>query len=92
MIKNKLAQRLPVSDTEVTLNRIALIDCFCCGIAKAQSFKHFKRHPELFPGDRQRDPKYLQARCVRYGKYPYEFLAVDIKPGLPRAYTGETII
>jgi hypothetical protein len=83
---------LPIADTEVTLAKIADLDCFCCGIAKAQSFPHWHRHPELFAGQKQVIHDYLHPRGIRRGQYPYEFLAIDIKPNLPGAYTGESIL
>jgi hypothetical protein len=92
LLKKGLALRLPIAETEATLAKIADIDCFCCGIAKAQSFSHWHRHPELFAGQKQVVSEYLHPRGIRQGKYPYEFLAIDIKPKLPSAYSGETIM
>ena len=92
LLRNSLALRLPIADTEATLAKIADLDCFCCGIAKAQSFPHWHRHPELFAGQKQVIHDYLHPRGIRRGQYPYEFLAIDIKPNLPGAYTGETIL
>jgi hypothetical protein len=75
-----------------TLKIIQKIDCATCAIAKSQRAEHRHRHPELEKGHRQVTKEYLHPRGIKLGEFPFEFIAMDLKPLNVKAYTGETVL
>ena len=92
LLHSQLSSDCPLVANRNTLKIIQKIDCATCAIAKSQRAEHRHRHPELEKGHRQVTKEYLHPRGIKLGEFPFEFIAMDLKPLNVKAYTGETVL